>query len=522
MKASNKCPACHATNKRGAELCRVCGERLSPPHRTSAQSERPAPDTEKHGPRLDERGETTPARSRGSRLTDRQVVSLLGEVHAFSERGDFEHAVATAERILEDRVNDPKALRLKADAMFRAGRQKEAAEIVDILVRVDAENAWAWLDHARIHAAMQDYVEAIESYDTALALDKDLVVGWHERAALLDALPDPTQALASVNRALALRPDDLAAQSLRAELEERRSKQTVRAIRYAVDREFKEIDQRAIVRAATGNDRGPSPAESSGSPHGVSQVLPPPTHTADATSTAANRLHTYVDGLDDAMKGGIPDGHVVIVAGPPGTLKSSLCLTIAAWQAAKERRPTLYVTLEESRASFRVQAHSLGLPLEDVGDLVRVLDARDLRARVPRIGEDWVDAFVAILAAVKSETPFDLLVIDSLEALEAIAQFPDRRRAIFRLFANLRSLSVTTLVVAERPDIVVQGNVVYGRWSEDFLADGILHLRQHLVSDLDVQRRIRIVKMRGTVHETGYMALLVDDGRLRATRAIAS
>ena len=222
------------------------------------------------------------------------------------------------------------------------------------------------------------------------------------------------------------------------------------------------------------------------------------------------------------MKGGIPDGHVVIVAGPPGTLKSSLCLTIAAWQAAKERRPTLYVTLEESRASFRVQAHSLGLPLEDVGDLVRVLDARDLRARVPRIGEDWVDAFVAILAAVKSETPFDLLVIDSLEALEAIAQFPDRRRAIFRLFANLRSLSVTTLVVAERPDIVVQGNVVYGRWSEDFLADGILHLRQHLVSDLDVQRRIRIVKMRGTVHETGYMALLVDDGRLRATRAIAS
>ena len=82
-------------------------------------------------------------------------------------------------------------------------------------------------------------------------------MGWHERAALLDALPDPTQALASVNRALALRPDDPAAQSLRAELEERRSKQTVRAIRYAVDREFKEIDQRAIVRAATGNDRGP-------------------------------------------------------------------------------------------------------------------------------------------------------------------------------------------------------------------------------------------------------------------------
>ena len=79
----------------------------------------------------------------------------------------------------------------------------------------------------------------------------------------------------------------------------------------------------------------------------------------------------------------------------------------------------------------------------------------------------------------------------------------------------------TTLVVAERPDVVVHGNVVYGRWAEDFLADGILHLRQYLVSDVEVARRVRIVKMRGTRHETGYMALLVDDGRLRATRAMA-
>jgi KaiC/GvpD/RAD55 family RecA-like ATPase len=149
------------------------------------------------------------------------------------------------------------------------------------------------------------------------------------------------------------------------------------------------------------------------------------------------------------------------------------------------------------------------------------LDARDLRASVPRAGEDWVDAFAAGIEALRSERPFDLLVLDALEGLEAVARFPDRRRAIFRLFEHLRALAVTTLVVAERPDILFQGNVLYGRWSEDFLADGILHLRQHIVSENDVVRRIRIVKMRGTRHETGYMALLVDDGRLRATRAMA-
>ena len=522
MKSSTVCPACHATNKHRAELCRVCGERLLPAQGTSVPSNPRLPHNEDHGAPLDGRAEASRSTGPmiGSRLTDPQVISLLREVHALSERRDFDQAVATAERILQDRPNDPKALRLKADALFRAGRQREAAEIVDILV--DPRNARAWLEHARIHAAVKDYPAALESYDTALDLDEDLVVGWNERAALLDALPDTTEALASVNRALDLRPDDAAARNLRADLEERKSKHAVRAIREAIDRELEEIDQRAIARAAESHGVASIAVASAPAHTSVSQRVASTPRASEAPGSVANRLHTYVDGLDDATAGGIPEGHVVIVAGPPGTLKSSLCLTIASWNAAKERRPALYVTLEESRASFRVQARSLGLPLEDAADLLRVLDARDLRSNVPRTGEDWVDAFAAVLIAVKLETPFDLLIIDALEALEAIARFPDRRRAIFRLFENLRALSVTTLVVAERPDIVVQGNVIYGRWSEDFLADGIVHLRQHFVSDIEVQRRIRIVKMRGTIHETGYMALLVDEGRLRATRAMAT
>src|SRR3989442_718067 len=178
-------------------------------------------------------------------------------------------------------------------------------------------------------------------------------------------------------------------------------------------------------------------------------------------------------------------------AGPAGTLKSFLCLSIAAYNAAEERRPSLYITLEESRESLQIQARSLGLPFEEAGGLLMFLDGRDLRASVPRAGEDWVDAFAAALEALRSERPFDLLVLDALEGLEALARFPDRRRAIFRLFEHLRGLSVTTLVIAERPDILFHGNVLYGRWSEDFLADRILHLRQHLGSDVEVTRWMR-------------------------------
>jgi circadian clock protein KaiC len=331
----------------------------------------------------------------------------------------------------------------------------------------------------------------------------------------------------SLSKALELKPDHGPAITLRTDIERRKSTDAVRAVTDEIDRELEELEQRARARAAEPDALDidvSTPKESAAPvvvPEPAAEARPSRPVPAEAPARAKNRMYTYIEGLDEALNGGIPEGHVVIVAGPPGTLKSSLCLSIATYNAAKERRPSLYITLEESRESFQIQGRSLGLPLEETDGLLMFLDARDLRASVPRAGEDWVDAFAAGIEALRSERPFDLLVLDALEGLEAVARFPDRRRAIFRLFEHLRALAVTTLVVAERPDILFQGNVLYGRWSEDFLADGILHLRQHIVSENDVVRRIRIVKMRGTRHETGYMALLVDDGRLRATRAMA-
>ena len=556
MKQPIVCPACNATNKPKAVTCRVCGERLVARRETADRKEPvvlqrvmsgemfPAvvvPGEKgmriKERPRsaLDEHKDTgvreaaIPRKATAaSRLTDAEIAALLRDILALSQRGDFVQAVAKADRILAERGEDAKAMILKADALFRAGNREAAAEIFDVLIENDSENAKLWLDKARIQRAMEKYPAALESYDTALSLDESVPDAWYERATVLNALKNVAEALRSVTKALDLKPDHVAAKGFRVEIENRKSTDAVRAVADEIEKELQELDARAVTRAQETSDVDLEGllVEANETVSDAAPSTPEPRAAAPARAEPAprakGRMYTFIEGLDDALNGGIPEGHVVIVAGPPGTMKSSLCLSIAAYNAAKDRRACLYITLEESRESFSVQARSLGLPFEEATGLLTILDARDLRASVPRVGEDWVDAFAAVLATLKEESPFDLLVLDALEGLEAIAQFPDRRRAIFRLFEHLRSLGVTTLVVAERPDIVFHGNVVYGRWSEDFLADGILHLRQHLVSDLDVQRRIRIVKMRGTRHETGYMALLVDEGRLRATRAMAA
>lgn len=232
------------------------------------------------------------------------------------------------------------------------------------------------------------------------------------------------------------------------------------------------------------------------------------------------RVPTYVTGFDDALDGGIPQGFVVVLEGAPGTLKSSLSLWILARNAQHHGRKGLYVTCEEASGSLLQQARGIGLDLSAVTEHVRILDAPLLAREFRKAKKDWLDALRGAVERVRGDGGLDLLVLDSLDALSVLARFQDRRMDLFRLFEWLRDLGITTFVIAERGDFVVQGNVLQGHHDENFLADGVLHLRLHLISDLDAQRRIRIVKMRATRHETGYMALHIGKGELEVARVL--
>jgi len=239
-----------------------------------------------------------------------------------------------------------------------------------------------------------------------------------------------------------------------------------------------------------------------------------------AASNRPARVRTFVEGLDEIMDSGIPWGHVVLLEGAPGTMKSSLAFSILLHNAAREGLHCLYLSLEERASSLLKQMGSLGLKLEVPKGSLIVLDPRTASNILGEKG-DWVEALTKGIRSIKEQRGLDLIVIDSLEALEVLARFKDRRREMYRLFEWLRDLGVTSFVVTERPDWLIAGHVLQGRWDEDFLADGVLHLRMHMVSDLEAQRRLRVVKLRGSKHETGYLAMVLDDGGFRVTRAMS-
>src|SRR5947209_6750149 len=146
-------------------------------------------------------------------------------------------------------------------------------------------------------------------------------------------------------------------------------------------------------------------------------------------------VKTHIRGFDeDVLRGGIPQGHVVLVRGASGTMKSSLAYYVL-YHNALAGSPGLYVTLEQTAAGLLEHVAGLGLKATSV-----------------------------------SEEP-------SLEA----------------------------------PPTALE---------EEFLADGIIHLRLEPVTETAFQRRVQCVKMRSVNQDSDDHTLLFENGRFEVARAI--
>ena len=61
------------------------------------------------------------------------------------------------------------------------------------------------------------------------------------------------------------------------------------------------------------------------------------------------RLKTYIKGLDPHLEGGLPKGHILLFAGQPGTMKSSLAYSILYNNAKENGINGIHISLEQSR-----------------------------------------------------------------------------------------------------------------------------------------------------------------------------
>jgi len=231
------------------------------------------------------------------------------------------------------------------------------------------------------------------------------------------------------------------------------------------------------------------------------------------------RLKTYIDGFDRILEGGVPMGHIVLVAGTPGTMKSSLSYYMLYNNVLDNNMTAVYVTLEQSRESLIRQMEKMGLKTDKVKERLHVLDLSIIRKKLREVstGGSWMQVFKSYLTNLKDNLKFDMLVIDSLDVLETMADIVDRRTDLFYLFEWMRELDCTVFLISEAsPERMMEGS-----FDEGYLSDGIITLKMQVVRDVETQRRIRCVKMRETNHDPSYYSLLFSTAKFQVTKVIS-
>ncbi len=193
-------------------------------------------------------------------------------------------------------------------------------------------------------------------------------------------------------------------------------------------------------------------------------------------------LQTYVDGLDRALGGGIPRGSTVLVAGTPGTMKTSLILWVMHENARANGVKSLYVSLEQDMDSLKAGAARMGMKNLHESS-VYILDMGQLRRGLHRAeaSKDWFMILFEIIKEAVSASGYNVLALDSLEALYALSEIKAPRREMFHFLSSI----------------------------------------QVEVGETDVQLRLRCIKMRWMNHDHNALALNHDGQKFFVTHVIS-
>lgn len=195
-------------------------------------------------------------------------------------------------------------------------------------------------------------------------------------------------------------------------------------------------------------------------------------------------------------------GHVTLINGPTGAMKSSLAYYMLHRSAVSEGRRNLYVSLEQRKQSLVSQMEKLNMPREESEGRLIIADMQDLRG-MEGIRGDWRTIFQEFVKDTLAANDMEMLVLDSLESFKALAEYEFTRESLNDLFQWFRDLNITVFLISE----LSGDELIQSREGELYLADGAIELSMKKMDDVRVSRWIHCLKMREVDMDSRYFAL---------------
>jgi len=219
-----------------------------------------------------------------------------------------------------------------------------------------------------------------------------------------------------------------------------------------------------------------------------------------------------IKGVDDVLRGGLPEGRTTVIIGAPGTGKSVFGLEFL-YHGALSGEPGIWVSCEQPAEELRRDARSLGIDLArlEKENKFSILPAR-LRPGGLVIGDFGFEALLSRIVAERERLGARRIVIDELDALLRVYHDPEREcREFHGIHEALRETGVTVLFTGKPP----------GRSSRDLLlefmtasADCLLELSQRVEAQITT-RRLRVLKYRGSSFASNEFPFVISEDGIR-------
>lgn len=224
-------------------------------------------------------------------------------------------------------------------------------------------------------------------------------------------------------------------------------------------------------------------------------------------------LRNSIEGLDKVFRTDIDPPKVLLVTGPPGSMKTSFCYAVMSAYLKQSKQFGLYTTLEESVQSHLKNMDSLGIELSMNMQISDFTDLREIDQMVgPSEQTNYLEFIEKMIAHFKKTNgeKFRVFALDSLGALYSLMEdVSAMRKKMFYFFKMIRDYNLISFVIMER-EIGGQSQLL---GNEGFLVDGIIHLGLDR-SRGKLTRYLQVEKMRACEHSVEKHALEVRRGSI--------
>ena len=220
--------------------------------------------------------------------------------------------------------------------------------------------------------------------------------------------------------------------------------------------------------------------------------------------TNVERYSSGVAGLDEMTRGGWLRNSIIIVRGPTGSGKTMLAGLYAKAGAARGER-VVYYGFEETRPILLRNYREIGMPME------QYIEAGHLKVicRYPE-ATSLEDLLVDLRLGLEELKP-SLIVMDSISSIEHASSEKGFRQFMIGVAAILREHGRSALITQT---VATSDMAEHTAPYLSTIADAILTL-DYSTEGFELDREMRVIKMRGSDHEQHPYRLTIEPGGLR-------